>query len=117
MEQSPSAVEVRKDENTRLYEALMGDRVVGTLAYETTGGRFTLTHSYVSPDARHKGVGSALARFALEDLSHNQSSKVGVYCGFVADYVLDHPEFNDAVDINRSALIATLSTRDMNREH
>jgi uncharacterized protein len=37
-----------------------------------------------------------------------------IYCGFVADYVQDHPEFNDAADINRSAFIATRTTRDAN---
>ncbi|MFD1276342.1 GNAT family N-acetyltransferase [Streptomyces kaempferi] len=69
MQPSPAAVEVRKDEATRLYEALVDDQVVGTLAYETTGGRATLTHSYVDPDQRHRGIASALARHALEDLA------------------------------------------------
>ncbi|MEU8176487.1 GNAT family N-acetyltransferase [Microbispora hainanensis] len=117
MNRSPAAVEVRKDETTRLYEALIDGRVVGSLAYETTGGRISLTHSYVDPDQRHRGVASALARYALEDLSQSQSqSKAGVYCGFVADYVEDHPEWKDAVDINRSAFIATRTARDAHRE-
>lgn len=119
MKRSPAAVEVRKDETTRLYEALIDGQVVGSLAYETTGGRVSLTHSYVDPDQRHRGVASALARYALEDLSQSQSqgrTRAGVYCGFVADYVEDHPEWKDAVDINRSAFIATRTARDTNRE-
>ena len=114
MEPSPAAVEVRKDETTRLYEALIDGQVVGNLAYETTGGRVALTHSYVDPDRRHQGIASALARYALEDLGQCPT-KVGIYCGFVADFVQEHPEFNDAVDINRSALIATHTARDSNR--
>ena len=106
MEQSAATIRVRTDETTRLYEALTDGRVVGTLAYETTRGRITLTHSYVDPDERHQGTGSALARYALEDLAQSQTN-VGIYCRFVADYVRDHPEFNDVIDINRSALIAT----------
>ncbi|GAB3880315.1 GNAT family N-acetyltransferase [Microbispora bryophytorum] len=113
MTRSPAAVEVRKDETTRLYEALIDGQVVGSLAYETTGGRISLTHSYVDHDHRHRGVASALARYALEDLSRSQS-KAGVYCGFVADYVEDHPEWKDVVDINRSAFIATRTARDTN---
>lgn len=113
MEQSAATIRVRKDDTTRLYEALTDGRVVGTLAYETTGGRITLTHSYVDPDERHQGTGSALAHYALEDLTQSQT-KVGIYCRFVADYVRDHPEFNDVVDINVSALIATRATRDAN---
>ncbi|MBF8188148.1 N-acetyltransferase [Nonomuraea sp. K274] len=110
MEPSPAAVEVRKDETTRLYEALTDGRVVGNLAYETTGERVTLTHSYVDPDQRHRGIASTLARYALEDLSQSRT-KVGIYCGFAADYVQDH---NDAVDISRSAFTATRSARDTN---
>ena len=114
MEPSSAAIEVRKDETTRLYEALTDGRVIGTLAYETTGGRVTLTHSYVDPDQRNRGIASALARYALEDLVQGQETKVGIYCEFVADYVQDHPEFSAAVDINRSAFIATHTARDAN---
>jgi len=116
MKPSPPAVEVRKDTTSRLYEALIDGQVVGDLAYETTGGRVSLTHSYVDPDRRHQGIASALARFALEDLSRNQS-KIGIYCGFVADFLAGHPEFNDAVDIDRSAFIATHTARDTDRGH
>lgn len=111
MEASPPDIRVRKDETTHLYEALIGDQVVGTLAYETTGGRFSLTHSYVDQEQRHRGIASAIARYALEDLSHSKS-KVAVHCGFVADYVEAHPEWHAAVDINRSAFIATRTERD-----
>lgn len=114
MDTSSVAVGVRKDETTRLYEAVIDGRVVGNLAYETTGGRVALTHSYVDPDQRNQGVGSALARFALEDLSQSQT-KVGIYCGFVADYVHDHPGWKDSVEINRSAFIATRTARDTQR--
>jgi predicted GNAT family acetyltransferase len=111
MQPSPAAVEVRKDATTHLYEALIDDRIVGTLAYETTGGRPTLTHSYVDPDQRHQGIASALARYALEDLSEGQA-KIGIHCGFVADYVQAHPEWTGAVDISRSAFIATRTARE-----
>ena len=114
MKPSQAAVEVRKDETTRLYEALIDGQVVGDLAYETTGGRVSLTHSYVDEGHRHRGVASALTRYALEDLSQGPA-KVGIYCGFVADYVQDHPEWKDAVDVNRSALIATRTSRDTSR--
>ena len=66
-------VEVRKDETTCLCEALIDGRVVGNRAYATTGGRVSLTHSYVDEDQRHRGIASALARQALEDLSQSQT--------------------------------------------
>jgi len=114
MDPSSAAVEVRKNETTRLYEALSDGQVVGNLAYEATGGRVALTHSYVDQDQRHRGIGSALARFALEDLSQSET-KPRIYCGFVADYADDHPEWKGSVEINRSAFIATRTARDSQR--
>ncbi|WP_327592697.1 GNAT family N-acetyltransferase [Streptomyces chartreusis] len=118
MEPLPAVIEVRKDETVRLYEALIDGQVVGTLAYETTGGRFSLTHSYVEHDQRHRGIASAMARYALEDLSQRQGqARIGIYCGFVADYVEAHPDWQHAVDINRSAFIATHTARDTTSGH
>ena len=115
MDPEEATVEVRKDENARLYEAVIDGRVVGDLAYETTGGRTSLTHSYVDQDHRHQGIASALARYALEDV-RSSGGKAGIYCGFVADYVDAHPEWKDAVDINRSSFIATRTARELNNE-
>jgi hypothetical protein len=57
-----------------------------------------------------------MARYALEDLSQGQA-KVGIHCGFVADYVQAHAEWSGAVDINRSAFIATRTARDTTSDH
>ncbi|MEV4175425.1 GNAT family N-acetyltransferase [Nonomuraea sp. NPDC049709] len=113
MEPSPAALEVRKDETIPLREALSDGGVVGTLAYETTNGRITIAHLYVDPDQRHRGIASALARHALEDLSQSRAV-VGIHCGFAVDYVQTHPEGNDIVDIGRPAFAATRTTRNTN---
>ena len=113
--EATSGVTVRKNETSRLYEALVDGHVVGDLAYEVTGDRVSLTHSYVDPEHRHRGVASALARYALEDVSRGHG-KAGVFCGFVADYVEGHPEWQEAVEINRSALLATRTARGTKNE-
>lgn len=102
-------VEVRKVEGPRLYEAVIGGQVVGSLAYETAGGKTALTHSFVDPDRRNLGIGSALAEFALDDLTGSGTRPL-VYCGFVSDYVDRHPKWNGAVDIARWGMIPTRST-------
>jgi hypothetical protein len=69
-------------------------------------------------EIRKDETASAMARYALEDLSQTQGqAKIGVYCGFVADYVEAHPDWKDAVQINRSAFIATNSARDTASGH
>lgn len=102
-------VQVRKAEQTRLYEAVIDGQVVGSLAYETVGGTTALTHSYVDPERRNKGVGSALAEFALSDVTGAGVRPV-VYCGFVSDYVDAHPQWKGAVEIPRWGMIPTRST-------
>jgi predicted GNAT family acetyltransferase len=99
-------VEVRKTEQTRLYEAVIGGKVVGSLAYERVGGKTALTHSYVDPDRRNMGVGSALAEFALTDVTSDGTRPV-IYCGFVADYVDAHPKWTGAVEVSRWGMIPT----------
>jgi uncharacterized protein len=99
-------VEVRKDERTRLYEAVIAGEVVGSLAYETVGGTTALTHSFVDPERRNRGVGSALAEFALKDVAESGTRPL-VYCGFVSDYVDAHQRWDGAVDISRWAMIPT----------
>jgi predicted GNAT family acetyltransferase len=113
MEPSPAALEVRKDETIRLCEALSDGRVVGTPAYETIGGRVTIAHAYVDPDQRHRGVASALARYALEQPRQSRTA-VGIYCRFAVDYVQAHPEWNDIADTSRSAFTATRTARNTN---
>lgn len=110
MESPETDIVVRKDDASRLYEALIGGRVGGSLAFETTGGKISLTHSYVDPELRHRGIASALAHFALDDLKRT-GQRAGVYCGFVADYVDNHPEWRDVVDLQRSHFIATRESR------
>jgi predicted GNAT family acetyltransferase len=102
-------VQVRKVERTRLYEAVIAGEVVGNLAYESTGGKTALTHSFVDPDRRNMGVGSALAEFALNDVTASRTRPV-VYCEFVSDYVDAHPKWKGAVDVSHWTLIPTRST-------
>lgn len=102
-------VQVRKSEQTRLYEAVIDGQVVGTLAYETVADKTALTHSFVDPDRRSRGVGSALAEFALTDLAAAGVRPI-VYCSFVSDYVGFHPKWSDAVEISRWGMIPTRST-------
>jgi predicted GNAT family acetyltransferase len=83
----------------RRYEARIGERVLGFVTYQLdpADGRITLVHTEVLPDAEGMGVGSRLARGALED-ARARGLKVTVVCPFITAYLRRHPgEYEDLV--------------------
>jgi uncharacterized protein len=97
MTSNAEQVTVRDNQESRTYEARIGDTEVGTLIYETEGHRIVLTHTIVEPDQRKQGVGTALVRGALDDI-RAKGAKVTVLCSFVGDFVRNNPEYSDLVD-------------------
>jgi predicted GNAT family acetyltransferase len=79
------------------YEARIGERVLGFVDYDLdpTGERIVLVHTEVMPDAEGMGVGSRLARGALEDV-RSRGLKLVVECEFIGAYLKRHPrEYGD----------------------
>jgi uncharacterized protein len=79
------------------YEARIGERVLGFVDYDLdpTGERIVLVHTEVLPDAEGMGVGSRLARGALEDV-RSRGLKLVVECEFIGAYLKRHPrEYED----------------------
>jgi hypothetical protein len=64
------------------------------LYYRLEPGVITLAHTEVPPALGGRGVGSTLARGAL-DAIRAMGLKLVVKCPFVAGYMGKHPEFND----------------------
>lgn len=92
-----SPVEVRDNPENRTYEARVGETVAGALVYEIEGPRTVLTHAWVDPSYRNKGVGHALAKGALDDL-RAKGRPITVFCTFVADFIEENPGYADLVD-------------------
>lgn len=82
------------------YEARIGDRVVGISEYELPdeAGPIVFVHTEVMPDAEGQGVGSRLARGALDDVRRRRLSVVAD-CPFIAAYIRRHPEYRDLLAI------------------
>lgn len=62
--------------------------------YKRDGGVITFTHTEVPQELSGRGIGSRLARGALE-LVRAQGLKVVAKCPFINAFMGKHPEFND----------------------
>ena len=61
-------VEIRKNEDAHRYEAYIDGERVGFAEYQLTDQLVVFTHTEVEDECEGMGVGSALARAALDDV-------------------------------------------------
>jgi predicted GNAT family acetyltransferase len=69
---------------------------VGFAAYHHTADGVLLPHAEVRPEFNGQGIGSALAKGALDDI-RRQGLQAVPLCPFIVDFVRRHPEYNDMV--------------------
>ena len=77
------------------FELRAGDGL-GVLDYTREGDRLYLTHTEVPPAVEGRGLGSALARAALEQ-ARVQGLHVVPWCPFVRAYIDRYPEYTALV--------------------
>jgi uncharacterized protein len=78
------------------YEAHLGDQLAGFLEYRLGGARRVLLHTEVLGSFEGRGIGTALARHALE-AARTSGSRVIVGCPFIRAWLERHPEYADVV--------------------
>lgn len=77
------------------YEAQAdGGVVAGFVEYQDAGDLVVLTHTEVDPGFEGAGVGSTLARAALDDI-RERGLKALVVCPFILEWIRRHPEYVD----------------------
>lgn len=89
-------VEVRKNEERQRYEAMVDGQVAGFAEYRPVGNAMMLPHTEVDSAHEGGGVGSALARHALDDI-RSAGKQVIPMCPFIAAYIRRHPEYVDLI--------------------
>lgn len=82
-------------EESRYETTVEGETAV--LDYRREGDRVRLVHSGVPSALEGRGIGSRLARHAL-DTARDEGLRVWPDCQFVARYIRRHPEYLDLVD-------------------
>ena len=63
-------------------------------AYRVSDGRLVFTHTEVPDSLSGRGIGSRLAKGAL-DLARTRGLPVEARCAFIAGYIDKHPEYRD----------------------
>lgn len=88
-------VTVRDHAALSRYEASTDAGVVAGFAeYEDVDGVRIFTHTEVDDAYEGEGVGSALARGALDDV-RERGMKLRPKCPFIRSYIEKHPEYAD----------------------
>jgi uncharacterized protein len=92
----PATPEIRDNADEMRWEARLDDRLAGFLMYDTAPGEITLIHTEVDPAFEGHGIGSRLARAALDD-ARSHGLAVIPECPFVRSYLRRHPEYRDLI--------------------
>ena len=86
-----------KHSDLHRYEAHVDGEFAGFAEYELTEALIVFTHTVVEDQFEGKGVASALARFALDDVRAEGAREVVPRCPFVRGWIEKHPEYSSLV--------------------
>ena len=84
------------------FEALVDGKVAGFAEYRRRGPSVAFTHTVVEPEFEGRGVGSALARGAL-DAVRAEGASVLPFCPFIRSWIERHPDYAALVPADRRA--------------
>jgi uncharacterized protein len=87
---------VADNPDERRYEVWVGDRLAGKAEYRLAGNRVIFFHTEIDEAFAGGGVGSRLAREALDDV-RSRGLRVTPKCPFIAAYIRRHPEYRELV--------------------
>lgn len=87
---------VSNNSDAARYEVNLDGAPAGFAAYRLRDNRVIFTHTEVDSAFEGHGLGSALARGALDDVRERGLRAVPL-CPFIAAYIERHPEYQDLV--------------------
>jgi len=86
-------VEIRNNPDENRYEAWLGDELAGYAVYELRSESIAFVHTVVDDKFEGRGVGSTLAREALDDVRRDGELEVIVECPFIKEWISRHPDY------------------------
>ena len=95
MASSGDGAPVRDNPDQGRYETEVEGRI-GFITYRLDGETTTFIETVVPQELEGRGIGSRLARFALDD-ARARGRRIVPLCPFVAAYIRCHQEYEDLV--------------------
>lgn len=93
-----SQVETSHNPGESRYEAHLDGELAGFAEYVLEGEQLiAFTHTEVDDRFEGRGVGSALARAALDDVRRDGTRRVLPRCPFIRGWIEKHPDYADLV--------------------
>ncbi|MFC7493954.1 MULTISPECIES: GNAT family N-acetyltransferase [unclassified Nocardioides] len=90
-------VQTTQNPSASRYEAHIDGELAGFAEYQLTDQLIIFTHTEVDERFEGQGVGSALARFALDDVRADGSRRVLPLCPFIKRWISKHRDYVDLV--------------------
>ena len=90
-------VQTSHNPDAHRYEAHVDDELAGFAEYQLTDQLVVFTHTEVDERFEGQGVGSAIARFALDDVRADGSRQVLPLCVFIKGWIGRHRDYVDLV--------------------
>jgi predicted GNAT family acetyltransferase len=79
------------------YEVHVDGERAGFAQYKRRRDQINFTHAEIDPAFEGRGIGSRLAKYALDD-ARSRNLRVVPNCPFIAAYIRSHPEYATLVD-------------------
>lgn len=86
-------VEITDNPDEHRYEAHLHGELAGFAAYQLTDELVVFTHTEVEPRFEGRGIGSALAQFALDDVRDQGTRTVLPICPFIKAWIGRHRDY------------------------
>lgn len=98
MEQEPAGDDLRFLDNPdrHRFELYAGGELAAFSEYNLLKTGILFTHTEVLPAFEGRGIGSAIARHALDEVRRRSQLAIPV-CPFIAAFLRKHPEYQDLV--------------------
>ncbi len=90
-------LDIHDDPERHRYVVEIDGKPVGHAVYHIRGDRHIFVHTEVDDAYEGRGVATALARFALDDVK-SKGGMIVPLCPFISAWVRRHPEYQPLVD-------------------